>query len=210
MIINKKKDNQIKSKVYRISGHSSAANFISMPKLSGQSLGLTGRYIYMLFKPTGSKHFTVHVDVMTAERALVRVSFSTSFREFKSTPTWLQFPYVIQSAIDYHAAASGSHRDLSGAAPAQTKWTVFCIDLNSLVRVYANRTYECVRGFKLCSNMLIKNVVTSDVLYEPGITFAEQKAKQSTVKVNAFPREVILFIQLFKIKSVVIKKNILT
>ena len=165
-----------------------------MPKLSGQSHGLTGRYIYILFKPISSKHFTFHIDMMTTERAMVRASFSTSFREFKSTPTWLQFPYVIQSLIDQHALPlTTSGRDLNTAAaasaPTHTKWTVFCIDLNSLVRIYANRTYECVRGFKLCSTMLVKNVVTSDVLYEPGVTYAEQKVK--SIKVNAFPREVI-------------------
>lgn len=161
-----------------------------MPKLSGQSLGLTGRYIYILFKPVGSKHFTFHIDMMTSERAMVRASFSTSFREFKSTPTWLQFPYVIQSAIDQHAPPlAGKDVNTAASAPVHTKWTVFCIDLNSLVRIYANRTYECVRGFKLCSSMLVKNVVTSDVLYEPGVTYAEQKVK--SVKVNAFPREVI-------------------
>lgn len=178
--------------MYRISGHSPAANFISMPKLSGQSLGLTGRYIYILFKPASSKHFTLHVDVMTSERAMVRASFSTSFREFKSTPTWLQFPYVMQSAIDQHAQLASGHKDVGAGshAPVHTKWTVFCVDLESLVRIYANRHYECVRGFKLCSSMFVKTVVTSDVFYEPGVTYAEQKAKQSNIKVNAFPREV--------------------
>lgn len=164
-----------------------------MPKLSGHSLGLTGRYIYIIFKPAPSKHFTIHVDVMTVERALVRVSFSTSFREFKSTPTWLQFPYVIQSAIDQHAAG-GPGRELCGGAstaPMHTKWTVLCVDLNTLIRIYSNRTFECVRGFKLCSSMFVKNVITSDVVYEPGVTYAEQKAKQATARVNAFPREVI-------------------
>lgn len=176
----------MKTKVYKISGHSS---FIAMPKLSGQSLGLTGRYMYILFRPAASKHFTIHVDVMTSERTLVRVSFSTTFKEFKSTPTWLQFPYVIQSAVDQK---TDSGKDLSGsAAPTHTKWTVLCVDVATLVRLYVNRTFECVRGFKLCAAMFVRNVVTSDVFYEPGVTYAEQKAKQATVKVNAFPREVL-------------------
>ncbi len=88
-------DAQIKSSVYRIMGTTATSNFINMPKLSGQSLGLTGRYIYFFFKPMPNKCFSLHIDINTEEKTTIRISFSNLFKEFKKTSTWLQFPYVI-------------------------------------------------------------------------------------------------------------------
>ena len=65
-----------------------------MPKTSTQSLNLTGRFMYLLFKPIATKYFVIHVDVATADGLVVRISFSNLFKEFKSTSTWLQFPYL--------------------------------------------------------------------------------------------------------------------
>lgn len=135
-----------------------------------------------------NKHFSIHIDLATVEKTLVRISFSNSFKEFKSTPTWLQFPYVIQAPNDtVYEKAELAAKDLSGAAPPITKWTVLCLDLLTLTQMYTNRSYECVRGFKLCAGMFVKNVLTSDMLYEPGVNFAEARLKQP--RVNAFPRE---------------------
>lgn len=36
----------------------------------------------------------VHIDVATDEGLTIRISFSNMFKEFKSTSTWLQFPFV--------------------------------------------------------------------------------------------------------------------
>ena len=182
-------DNQIKSSVYKITGSSPMSNFINMPKLSGQSLGLTGRYIYFLFKPVPNKFFSIHIDVATHEKQVIRVSFSNLFKEFKTTSTWLQFPYVIQAPKDtIYEKIEQNARDMTGPAPPLTRWTILCIDLTSLLKSYSNRTYHCVRGFKLCANMFIKNVVTSDILYEPGVTHAEAKLRFGNGS-SAFPRE---------------------
>ncbi len=159
-----------------------------MPKLSGQSLGLTGRYIYFLFKPTPNKCFSLHIDLNTSEKTTIRVSFSNLFKEFKATTTWLQFPFVIQAprgSVYERAEASAKERDLSGVAPPITRWTIFCVDLVVLMQTYANRSYQCVRGFKLCANMQIKNVVTSDFMYEPGLNHAEARLRGC----SALPRE---------------------
>ncbi|KAG8145469.1 hypothetical protein E2320_012001, partial [Naja naja] len=69
-----------------------------LPKTGTQSLGLTGRYIYILFKPAPGKYFVVHLDVATEDSQVVRISFSNLFKEFKSTATWLQFPYICGAA----------------------------------------------------------------------------------------------------------------
>lgn len=40
-----------------------ANSYILVPKNSNQSLGLTGRYFYLLFRPAPGKYFVVHLDV---------------------------------------------------------------------------------------------------------------------------------------------------
>lgn len=84
----------MKGTVYRITGSIPASNFIQFPRTSTQSLGLTGRYLYCLFRPIPGKYFVVHLDVATDEGLTIRISFSNMFKEFKSTSTWLQFPFV--------------------------------------------------------------------------------------------------------------------
>lgn len=80
--------------MYKIVGSIPASNYIQLPNTSSQSLGLTGRYLYLLFKPVPGKYFVVHIDVATVDGLVVRISFSNLFKEFKSTSTWLQFPFV--------------------------------------------------------------------------------------------------------------------
>ena len=81
--------------------------------------------------------------------------------------------------------AEQNAKDLSGAAPPITRWTVLCVDLITLTQTYANRQFQCVRGYKLCANLQIKNVVTSDFLYEPGVSHSEAKLRGN----SAIPRE---------------------
>lgn len=59
----------------------------------------------------------------------------------------------------------------SGPAPGTTRWTVLCLDLNYILSTYLNRRYAYVKSMRLCANMLVKNVFTSDVLYDPGMCF---------------------------------------
>jgi hypothetical protein len=47
-----------------------------------------------MFKPIPTKYFVVHIDVAANDGSAVRISFSNLFKEFKSTSTWLQFPFV--------------------------------------------------------------------------------------------------------------------
>lgn len=91
-------DKTVKSTVFKITGHIPAGNYIQLPKTGSQSLGLTGRFFYLLFRPIPTKYFVVHVDVATQDSLVVRLSFSNLFKEFKSTSTWLQFPYLCNPA----------------------------------------------------------------------------------------------------------------
>lgn len=53
----------LKCSVFQIRGPVPANSYILVPKNSNQSLGLTGRYFYLLFRPTPGKYFVVHLDV---------------------------------------------------------------------------------------------------------------------------------------------------
>lgn len=58
-------DKTLKGSVYLIRGSVSANNYLQLPRTSTQSLGLTGRYLYVLFRPLPAKRFVIHLDVTT-------------------------------------------------------------------------------------------------------------------------------------------------
>ncbi|XP_054524570.1 WD repeat-containing protein 90 isoform X24 [Pan troglodytes] len=170
-------DKTLKGAVYRIRGSVSAANYIQLPKSSTQSLGLTGRYLYVLFRPLPSKHFVIHLDVSSKDNQVIRVSFSNLFKEFKSTATWLQFPLVLE--------ARTPQRDLVGLAPSGARWTCLQLDLQDVLLVYLNRCYGHLKSIRLCASLLVRNLYTSDLCFEPAISGA-QWAK---LPVTPMPRE---------------------
>ncbi|RUS87769.1 hypothetical protein EGW08_004515 [Elysia chlorotica] len=169
-------DKSVKGTVYKINGCVPASNYILLPKTNSQSLGLTGRYFYLLFKPMPSKHFVVHLDVATTDNLIIRVSFSNLFKSFKSTSTWLQFPFVCSPSPGYTPSyAAEASRDQSGPAPMVTRWTVLCLDLQHTLSMYLNRRFHYIKSMRLCANMTVKNVFTSDTIYDPGLTMADAK-----------------------------------
>ncbi|XP_067407333.1 WD repeat-containing protein 90 isoform X2 [Emydura macquarii macquarii] len=185
-------DKTLKGTVYRIRGSIPASNYIQLPKTSTQSLGLTGHYLYLLFKPMPAKYFVVHLDVTTEDNQVVRISFSNLFKEFKSTATWLQFPFICGAAKGsvYECTARTSKQDLVGVAPTNVRWTCLMLDLHYILSMYLNRRYSHLKSIKLCSNLLVKNLYTSDLLFEPGVTFSEaRQAKLAFHGVSPMPRE---------------------
>uniref|UniRef100_A0A8C1U243 WD repeat domain 90 n=1 Tax=Cyprinus carpio TaxID=7962 RepID=A0A8C1U243_CYPCA len=143
-------DKSLKCSVFRVRGSIPASNYILLPKTSSQSLCLTGRYLYLLFRPSPNKHFIVHLDIAAEEGQVIRVSFSNMFKEFKSTATWLQFPFLC-----------GAAHGLVGPAPPSTRWTCLTMDLHYVLSVYLNRTHSHLKSIKLCANMSVKNIITS-------------------------------------------------
>ncbi|NXY82188.1 WDR90 protein, partial [Alcedo cyanopectus] len=179
-------DARLKGTVYRIRGSLLASNYLQLPWTGTQSLGLVGRYLYLLFRPMPRKHFIVHLDVATQENQVVRISFSTLFKEFRSTATWLQFPFVCGAA----EGLANDHGLPGAAAPADTHWTCLVLDLHSILSLYLSRSYSHLKSIRLCSNLLVKNLCTSDLLFDPGVTFS--KARQADLAdhgVAPMPRE---------------------
>uniref|UniRef100_A0A673Z2P0 WD repeat-containing protein 90 n=1 Tax=Salmo trutta TaxID=8032 RepID=A0A673Z2P0_SALTR len=176
-------DKTLTCSVFRIRGSIPASNYILLPKTSTQSLGLTGRYLYLLFRPSPAKHFVVHLDIAAEEGQVIRVSFSNLFKEFKSTATWLQFPFLC-------GAAKGSvitivlrcslimtkffyWPGLVGPAPSTVRWTCLMMDLQYVLSVYLNRRHSHLKTVKLCANMSVKNMFTSDLVLDPGETLTQ-------------------------------------
>uniref|UniRef100_F6WAH4 WD repeat-containing protein 90 n=1 Tax=Xenopus tropicalis TaxID=8364 RepID=F6WAH4_XENTR len=185
-------DKTLKCTVYRIRGSIPAGNYIQLPKTSSQSLGLTGRYLYILFKPLPGKHFVVHIDVSAEDGQTVRISFSNLFKEFKSTATWLQFPFVcgaIKGSV-YDSTAQGARQGMVGPAPSGSRWTCLLLDVQYILSLYLSRRYSHLRSAKLCSNLLVKNLMTSDLLFNPEVNFMEARhAKPLPDGISPMPRE---------------------
>ncbi|KAM4024166.1 LOW QUALITY PROTEIN: WD repeat-containing protein 90 [Anomaloglossus baeobatrachus] len=185
-------DRGLKCTVYKIRGAIPAGNYIQVPKTSSQSLGLTGRHLYVLFRPIPGKHFVVHVDVSAEDGQTIRISFSNLFKEFKSTSSWLQFPFVcgaVKGSVYDRTAQSACH-GLVGPAPSGSRWTCLLLDLRCILSMYLSRRYGHLRSVKLCSNLLVKTLVTSDLIFIPEVTYTE--ARQSRALQDGFapmPRE---------------------
>ncbi|KAK6171134.1 hypothetical protein SNE40_019389 [Patella caerulea] len=180
-------DKVLKGTVYRISGSIPAGNYLQLPKTGSQSLGLTGRYMYLMFRPIPAKYFVVHVDVATQDNLVVRVSFSNLFKEFKSTSTCLQFPFICHASQgSVSSFASIGSRDQGGPTPITARWTVLSLDFEHILSTYLNRKYHFIKSIRLCANMVVKNIYTSDMMYDPGITFEESK-KRGMVPGNIAP-----------------------
>uniref|UniRef100_A0A3Q3FLA8 WD repeat domain 90 n=1 Tax=Labrus bergylta TaxID=56723 RepID=A0A3Q3FLA8_9LABR len=181
----------LKCSVFHIRGPVPANSYILIPKNSNQSLALTGRYIYLLFRPTPGKYFVVHLDVSAEEGQVVRISFSNMFKEFKSTATWLQFPFLCGAAKDsVYESSAKSARHLVGPAPSSVQWTCLMLDLQYTLSVYLDCRYSNLKSIKLCANMAVKNMFTSDLLLDP-VSFSEAKLMglSSSDGTGPIPRE---------------------
>ncbi|XP_075035229.1 WD repeat-containing protein 90 isoform X1 [Mixophyes fleayi] len=190
-------DKNLKCTVYKIRGSIPAGNYIQIPKTSSQSLGLTGRYLYVLFRPVPGKHFVAHVDVSTEDGQSVRISFSNLFKEFKSTATWLQFPFVcgaVKGSV-YDSTAQTARHGLVGLAPPGSRWTCLLLDLHYILSLYLSRRYSHLKSVKLCSNLLVKNLMTSDLIFNPEMTFTEARQSKSLPNgVFPMPREMAFLV----------------
>lgn len=107
---------------------------------------------------------------------VIRISFSNLFKEFKSTSTWLQFPYVssltskenVRDPTTKPARLSASRSEQKDVKPTlHIRWTLLALDLKAILSQYLHSNYTYLKNVKLCSNLLVKNVFTSDIEYSP-------------------------------------------
>lgn len=168
-------DRDIRSTVHRVSGAVPAGNYVQVPKAGAHSLGLTGRYVYFLFRPMSTKYFVIHMEAGTREGVAVRVSFSNLFKELKSTNTWLQFPFTSTSG---------------GSTDPTPRWALLTVDLRSTLASFFNQTYMCLKSVKVCANVFIKGVFTSNHEYSPH----HLTGQSCPLATEPLPREMRLFL----------------
>ena len=162
----------MKATVYRISGAVLSCNYIQFPKATSQSLGLTGRFLYLLFRPLPTKYFSIHLELATDAGLAVRVSLSNLYKEFKSTSTWLQFPF---SLLDSETEETGTTQGEENgkrcgtvkSSQMQHHWTLLVLDLRAALTQHLNANFAYVKNIKLCANILVKGVFTSNTEYSP-------------------------------------------
>lgn len=66
---------------------------------------------------------------------------------------------------------------LMGAAPPSVRWTFLMLDLEYMLSIYLQRCYHSLKSIKLCANMAVKNMFTSDLLLDPGDTVTDLLSK---------------------------------
>lgn len=133
----------------------------------------------VVLKPLPSKYFVVHLEVVTSAGLVVRISFSNLFKEFKSTSTWLQFPFKEGLKV-------GSGED--EASDNLTRWTFLSLNMKEILTKYLFSTFSYLKNVKLCANILVKNAYTSDIEYCP-LTSGDKDQSQCLYPV---PRELSL------------------
>lgn len=60
-----------------------------------------------------------------------------------------------------------------GAAPPSVRWTFLMLDLEYMLSIYLKHCYQSLKSIKLCANMAVKNMFTSDLLLDPGDTVTD-------------------------------------
>ncbi|XP_049615382.1 WD repeat-containing protein 90 isoform X4 [Syngnathus scovelli] len=175
------KDKTLNSTAIRIRGAVPDNSCIRIPKNTHQSLGLTGRYFYVLFKPNPAKPFLIVLDVTaehdTKDGRVIRISISNMFKEFKFTSTSLLFPFQCGSEFDWitETAKFPQQRYRPPEAP-KVLWTCLTMDLQRTLATYLNHLSYChLKSVKLCAYMSVKNAFTSDLLLNPEVSYRDAK-----------------------------------
>ena len=125
----------------------------------------------------------MHLEVVASTGLVIRISFSNLFKEFKSTSTWLQFPYKLGTddggAGDESKGMRGVHKS--------SRWTFVSLNLKEILSKYLFCSYSYLRNVKLCANMMVKNAFTSDCEYSPLAPQSQEGFPQQLPREMAFP-----------------------
>lgn len=136
-----------KKKAVKLAGSISAANYIQIPKTASsmKTLGLTGKFLYVLVQVQPGKLFSMHFDLsLTTPRAtrLFRLSVSNLYKANKLSST------------------------LQLACPIGPKWSVLVVNLPEVLGNWASDACgHQLKSIVLCASMMVRGVFTSDILY---------------------------------------------
>ncbi|XP_061823595.1 WD repeat-containing protein 90 isoform X2 [Nerophis lumbriciformis] len=187
-------DKTLNCSVFRIKGSVPTIGYILVPKNTSQSMGLTGRYFYLLFNPSQGKSFSIVLDVIAEDGRVVRISISNMFKEFKSTPTSLCLPFLCGSDKDMFIETKDPSRGQVSEAPSpsQVRWTCLMMDLQETLSTYLNQLhFKHLKNVKLCAYMSVKNMFTTNMLLNPELSYHDSKqlAGASSEAAAPMPRD---------------------
>ena len=193
-------DNLIKSQKIDITGNIPAQAYLQLPSDAAKdSLNLIGRYFYLNFKPSPNAYFVVHLDLQIANSSItVRLSFSNLFKQFKTSPTWLQIPFLIDSSPGTPDGTADCKIPEGVRSPDKTPWIMFCLDLKKTMAVHLNKKYGGLKAIRICANLSVKSVFTSDIEFNPTLSPTEarkQGFKSNSEAFSPMPREMNFFVQ---------------
>lgn len=117
-------------------------------------LRLTGRYVYVEFRPLSQKNVVFHLDTLTADKQRLRISFGTLYPSVRFLGSSLRVPLVLGT---------------------EGKWTVFAIDMNAALSLCSSPQpslraedapsdapqHLLLLGVTMCSDMVVRGVYTS-------------------------------------------------
>lgn len=140
--------------MYRITGGEPSLHFVSVSNLS-----LPHRYLYILFRPLSRKYFIIKFELcLKDKREAVLVSISNVINKVKISSDSLDIPYSFNETTPTSQATP---------TPDNSCWTCLVIDHLTIASDYWGRGYECINSVKICANVLLKSLITSDNLYHP-------------------------------------------
>ena len=105
----------------------------------------------------------------------MRLSLSNLFREFKSTSTWLQFPFSLlkteaepRDAVAVQGEKTRKKNDKHTPKFSEKhRWTLLVLDLRAILTENLNVKFAYVKNIQLCANIAVKGVFTSHSEYTP-------------------------------------------
>jgi hypothetical protein len=140
-------DRDIGRVVVRLAGSVPASNSLRLPRRQEDTLGASGRFLYVQLRLQVGKPYAIHADVTAADRGLHRISVSNL--------------YASQAAV--RMKRSGVQVFMPAA---HDRWMLLALDLSALTRQASSSAYAKLRALHLCANMTVRGAFTSDVRYD--------------------------------------------
>ena len=95
-----------------------------------------------------------------------------------------------------YSASRSEQKDVKPTS--HVRWTLLALDLKAILSDYLHSNYAYLKNVKLCSNILVKNVFTSDIEYSPLITERGKTSsndKRAGSYVQPLPREMAFLVR---------------
>uniref|UniRef100_A0A7S2SIF6 CFA20 domain-containing protein n=1 Tax=Mucochytrium quahogii TaxID=96639 RepID=A0A7S2SIF6_9STRA len=160
-------DKKIGKNVLRVTGTTATSNYVQIPNKNKGALGLTGPFVYLQVRPIVPKLFTIHIEVLTEDGFVTRLTVSNIYRAFRRKGNVIQVPVNLSD-----------------------EWYTVALDIPYLLDKYKDHNhtskYWCLKGLMICSNVYVRNLYTSDFAY------LNAHEDNESALLDAFPKQIQL------------------